>query len=238
MALSSFWAIEPEDALSRAFKFLLITWPGYFLYFALKRIIFPENTRDAFFKTLAVFFFIALAAIVFEYLNGFLLTRYIRGALFEIDTIGASLNRSSILLVMFLLPVLFGLKNLFGMHSKKFWGATAILICLILCVFFTTISQTAQIALIFSFLMFGIFYYLPQKFYKLASITAIILVFFAPWIIKPLYTWMPEKHEDVHPIIWEASIPHRLANWNFIISKIEEKPLIGHGIEATQYFKV
>lgn len=152
-------------------------------------------------------------------------------------TNGFLLNRNLVFLVLLSFPVCL---SLFLSNIEKTRKITAFLLWLIalsLALVYTR-SQTAQFIAILSILMivFPSHRRLARYFVLICLLAGFLI---SPLLPAPAYQAYKAASSGPPQNSWviEASIPHRLEVWNFIATKIKEKPVFGHGVEATRFLK-
>ncbi len=237
IALSSFWAIDPDMALSRAMKFIIVFFPGLVLFYLIRALTFSENALYAFYKGQYILLSAAALFIAFEYASGLMLTSFIREDLLDKDAPLFSLNRSNLVLCLFYFPALTGLMTLYKDSAKKKYLHIFILTLCVGLALLGTISQTAQLTFLFGGLVFLIYPLRKILFTKILIAFILILFLASPFLVKPLYTFIPEDRAMIPDLIMEASIPHRLEVWNFVATETLKSPWIGNGVEALRYLK-
>lgn len=236
--LSIIWSVNPEDTLGRSITMFVILFSGALMFSLIEQMTAFCVTKQKYF-TAAYFAAYILTALflLLEYTQNFPVMNKITSE--EIFP-SYGLNRSVVSMGLLFLPLLYlGYRMLESRPAKIL--ATFLTAGLILTVLCFTQSQTAQIAILCGLLMYGIAYLLNSK-----ASRRILLVFFTgaccllmlatPFIPSLLQETMQEDR-SAEKFVHEANIHERLEIWTFIAGKIAEKPLTGHGVEATKNLK-
>ena len=116
-----------------------------------------------------------------------------------------------------------------GTGGKAIAAGLAILI--LLCGYFANMSASI-VALLFALLFMVGAAYKPSLTLAGVHIAAAFSVFLAP-IATYLVTKISDAHLAALPFSWEE----RIHNWRYILHKITEHPIIGHGFDAVRTFE-
>ncbi|MFA5593015.1 MAG: O-antigen ligase family protein [Micavibrio sp.] len=240
-ALSALWSPDAAFAFKRTWKTGLVFLGGFCLLEAARLF-----NKDALYKNAVMIFMLAASVIIalcfcYEYESRFALTRLILG-IDSVEDMAALhhaffFNRSLVYFVLLALPLGLGL-YLSGVKARVKLGlAIALAVGLCGALYFTR-SQTAQMAVFFAAIAA---LYPAHKLIarRIFMVCVILSLFAAPFIVPhthKLFFQSPDE-QGYNRFMMEASAPHRMEVWNFIALKAFEKPLAGHGIEATRFLK-
>lgn len=239
--ISCFWAPDWEYSAGKSIKSTFVLLSCFILLMLSNAIPRSIPYKNLIAGILCMACAIAGGLYFFEYQSGFMLTQFF----LNMDPAnlpsgiksGFLLNRSMVFLVLLCLPSLLAL-YLCGLQRRT---KLAILFCMALGIIpalIMTQSQTAQIAACLAPLML-LYPAHRKKARRFFAIAFVVTMISAPFVTIPLY-----ENFEKSPVakidsgfMYQASIPHRLEVWNFISHKILEKPVFGHGIEATRFLK-
>jgi O-antigen ligase len=145
------------------------------------------------------------------------------------------LNRGTIVYVFGIMIIAYMMagQKIFSAKDRIIAGILAILTLAIL---YRTSSQSAQMGIIvFIFILF----LLPVKWkrgWKFLSLSAVALMVLMPPIVQFLYFYFADIMAQT-PLIKRGFAANRFEIWDFVSRRALEKPLLGHGIEATRSIK-
>lgn len=239
--LSCFWAPDFMFSFKKCYKALLLLGLGFGFLHLSSCIFVPvkEFTKMTWFLVGALFL-----AICFLFIEYFFHYPILKVFLQKDDgslPIGIAneflLNRNAVYISLFSLPVsLMVLKSDIAGSAKKI-----ILALLFLSLFAMTAvaqSQTSFIVLV-AILTCTLLPVYKQRALKLLAIAFALLVLVAPMLPPLLYNTAinSELFQDRSGWLGKASAIQRLEVWNFMAQEIAQKPLFGHGFEATRFLK-
>lgn len=239
-ALSSLWSVDPHYSFIRALKIA----PALFSSAALLAVagLIPASTanKDRLVAALCLLCGIGGFVLVFEYQTQFAISRY----LLKLDDDhlpnyiinGFLLNRTLVYLVLLCLPALLALYKSGLLIRQKIFCLGFMIAGVGLAQLYTQ-SQTAEFAALLAILM--LFYPAHIKWARrLLAVGIIVTIFAAPLIPGPIFKhFFTDTSMNEKGLLEEASIPHRFEVWNFVSSKIQQKPLLGWGLDSTRFIK-
>lgn len=236
-AISSFWAIDADGALDRAWKNALIFIPMVILASMAKQ--WPHQASLVFVKYLPFLCVISGVICVIDlYLNGafYYLTRDVPADnFFNRSLINRGVN-------VFLLMSAF---SLFTMFVTQYWCAArrmrarkylcGILVCMVLAVMYQTHSQTGQAGVMIVVFVGSFFPVARKSFFSILAAILVLGIFLAPWIAQMMFEYLADGvHADPSTLIGQAYMADRMEIWDYIARKALENPLYGFGVEAAR----
>lgn len=216
---SSFWSVSYDHSIDRFFKLLALGLSSFVLFSSVKYLAEQEKARLCK-KYLPFAYVIGLIILAIEI--------YTKQGIYQLfyndehlkDLKFSRLNVSASILTLAFWPIIYGL-----IRERKNLIACFIAIALPACVFFTR-SESAQLAIIASFLGFCVVYTI-RKYALMASYLVIsAFIFFAPYIYSMMQSYWPEK---LSAYVKRSALA-RLEVWEFFGQKIWEAPILGHGL--------
>lgn len=231
MATSSLWAIDPAMTFEKTLKTAPMLFGAAFL-FVFSRVDNGEYFHRWFpFAALAAF----LLCVLELYTGGKIYYLFhappapgTEGNLFY-------LNRSSGAMVLIFFAALSCVRLSAWKKELKIALSLIFTLC-IAAILYRTDSQSAQLA----FCVAASFYLLfPVRIKPLWIIVWGVLaggIFAAPWIAQEIFHPMVEVAKET-PILQRGYAPNRLEMWDMVAKRALERPILGHGIEATKAIK-
>lgn len=225
-ALSALWAVDPGEALERAWKTALVLIPGGFLAATAARISLPEGKIRHLLPAIFILCGAALAAELWLDMPGYRLWNHIPG---DMRVRADRINRNVVFLVLAALPVC--LPMLADLRSNRRWlAACAGVVALVMT---GTASQSAQLCLALALAVFFVFPVRMRTAWIVLAALIAAAIFAAPWIAPPLFGLFAEKAAHAS-ILEDAWIANRLEIWDYVGRYIQKNPLYGFGMEATK----
>ncbi len=227
-AASTLWAVAPDMALEKPLETLAIFLPGLFGYAALRTLIAREEGLGD--KILAVLFpltLVACALMVIEIYGGMPIKKFLRPILDTHKPRLSNLNRGVIALLLIQLPLAALLWQKHRRRALVLLGAAAVMAA-------GTQSQSAQMAVLLGLAFFFLFPVNKPRAFRMFAALLVILTLAAPFIAPPLFKKTVALADSYHFLSEKAYAPPRLEIWDFVARRALEKPLYGHGVEATR----
>lgn len=232
---STLWSVNPDDTLERSINTLFILAGGALMISLIEHLPALCSKKQKYITAACVVGYAGASLfLLFEYTNSFPVMNHL-SAPDPFPSYG--LNRSVVTLGLFFLPLLYlGFRMLHTRKAKL--AVTALTSTLVFIVLSHTQSQTAQMALLCGLGTYGVFYMAQKQAVRSAMIKAFMGILCIAILAAPLIpTFLQEKTveaEKTNAFVRDANIMERLEIWTFISGKIAERPLTGHGIEATK----
>lgn len=224
-AVSSLWAIDKTFALERAGKLCAVFLGGGLLISVASSLELSNVKKISKYLPIAVLFGMVLCGVEI----------YSRGELYmllhpDIESFNpAFLNRATVFCVLCFWPAIY-IARTFAGNLKYVQYALWIAIAAIL---IKADSQSSQLA----FILGAAFYFLFPAGRKWAwwgfAIALIAGMIAAPWIASALFE-QAAPHAQDWSWLRRSFAANRMEIWDFIARRALEKPLMGHGIEATR----
>lgn len=239
-ASSAIWYTDTSFAFEKTLKTAAVFFGGFILLTAGQNVSLCKSKANLFPLFLTILSALSALLIFSEYQTDFSLSRLILNAEEEKNARiegGFLLNRSMVFLVLLSLPVCLALYMSDNSRKIKQAAFAFFLLCTTLALWKTN-SQTAQLTAIVIPLM--LLYPAHKKIARRFLAGSILLALWVfPFLVSTVQTIYSQLDPALssQPIVTEASVPHRLEVWNFIADKIQEAPVLGHGIEATRFLK-
>lgn len=230
VSLSFLWTPTDEDTVERGTKLLVLFGGG--IFWITCSVLADPRPPVKYIQVLALLFGTSAALLTIERHADMPLMRFILGL--ENETLSlVRLNRSLVVLSVFLVPVLSLLEGLSDTRKIVMGWQTAMIVALG-CALYGSTSQTAQLAA-----LVGLFFYYgapvhSRFFWKALAGLIVIACLSAPFVARMLEDNTKQYFTD-NALTMEASIPHRFEIWGFVSRAALERPLLGHGIEATRH---
>lgn len=235
---SVLWSPDKSFAVERSFKILGMLIGAWACLSFAKSFHINTSHKHGILTFLCLIWGLGGAFLFFEYMSGFAISRVALGKspgnFTPIDN-GFLYNRASVFLLLGSFPLLLGLK-LSALPSSRKWSIFAAMMLGVAAGIYSTGSQTAQIASICALLMWIV--YPSQRIAARRALMALLLgmIFTAPIAIRYIHDSLQGHWHLAGPsLLIEASIPHRIAVWNFIAEEIAKSPLLGHGVDSTRF---
>ncbi|MFP4313112.1 MAG: O-antigen ligase family protein [Alphaproteobacteria bacterium] len=230
-AMSCLWSIDFEISFERCLKMAPVFLGGVLLISVI------QNQGAEFFRIFEKYFIYALLLAagfcVFEMLSFGSLHSAFRGVDVEYTSNLSHLNRSVVIVTLFLFPSLF----LLGRYKENcpvraiVYGA--LFLILIGIIFYKTDSQSAHLAFLLGFLTLLIFPVRSRLAWKLLFGALAFLLIITPLLTQLLFKVLPPLVEDIYWFRTGYAL-ERFEIWDFITRYMLDSPFIGHGIEATR----
>ena len=224
-ALSFFWSVAPDETLRRLPRASALFLFGIVALAAIQHA--DAKIADCAMTLTILALAIAFLFIAVENYSSFAIYRTFIAPLqqptikpFKTTTF---INQPALLFSLFMWPAVLAL------WVKGFRVLSISFIAVSLILFIPSNSQSVGLALIFGTLACSLTAIFPRAmkiWLSLAIITLMIAMPAMPQFLQSLFT----GYEDRVPL----SGLHRLEIWEFVVSKISEKPLMGYGLEASR----
>lgn len=234
MAASALWGIHPAQALDRAVRTLPVTISGAVLFTMARDL---DAQAAARFR--ALFVWSVLAAGVFCAVE-----LYAKAPLFywlhetfhpERKFNLSRLNRSVIVFALSAIPAFYCAQHNFLLQQKK-TRMTLALALVTLVVLAGTSSQSAQLAMLLALVFYVAFPYEKKIAWQALAAILCAALLAAPWMAQFLFSHFAALAADT-PWLRGSYMPHRMEIWDFVSRRALERPLLGHGAEATRDIK-
>lgn len=186
----------------------------------------PQKQRRFFGKTLPCAVALGAALLLVEYFFDSPLYRILRGISFSETVKDAEVNRGMVTLALLLWPAL----AVFSANQTQKTGALLLGGFVVAALLACPSSQSAQAGIIAGLICFAGAKLRPRLFLPAATALLCLGLLASPWIAMKLYETKPA-------MLWEwkaAAARQRITLWNAVAEQALEKPLTGHGIEATR----
>lgn len=228
--VSSFWAIDASQSLGKTLKLGVILLSGGLLF-----SVSISLRRESLSVFLRFFPFFLLSAALINlldlYFNG-PVYNFVRGSVRTEPFNESEINRN---IVCAILPVFIGLAVIYvsdyPLKTKIFLKTiTALAVFSMLAL---TDSQSAQLSLFMGVAFLLFFPYRSKVAWYALGVVFCALLWSAPWLSQYLFRAAAPAIEDM---AWFSAgyAPHRMEIWDFVSRYALQKPLYGHGIEATR----
>ncbi len=219
-ALSALWSIEPGRSVSMAGRLALTFIAGGMLLDKALRL--DRRGRRRLAVAAAAGTAIGVAILLSEALTGQALLRFGRALLDAREPSAVMLNRASTVLALMVWPSAYALYRMGGavpaiLLLAAAFGALALLE-----------NTTSLLACLcgFAAVLAGIA--LPRPVRRIVIAGSVVGILAAPLIVSVL-AGMGSLHLQIKP-----SAVHRLMIWQFTVDRIDERPLLGWGLESTR----
>lgn len=226
MALTTLWSVDPAGSLDRTLKTAPVLFGGALL-FSLAR-----NEKGEFFNAWFPFAFLTAGAVLLIELYAGAPFYHLAHERIPGDVNLFYLNRgASLLMILAPLAVTCTLAATWKKQVK--YGLYILYLALIVAVLYRTDSQSAQLAVIVGL---AIYFFFPVKTRSAWIAAAVCLglgILAAPWMAQYMFQVVPAYAEN-SSLAERGSGLQRLEVWDFIARRALERPLYGHGVEATR----
>jgi len=220
--LSLLWSQVGLNEIWAAFSVLLLCAAG-FIFMGVIKALDPHQSRIA--QTVLMSACIAMVGLfLFEYFTDGVFAKFLKGRTSRhLDFIGRGLS--------ILISVIWPIIALILMRTgKKVWAAILIVVA------GTTAYQYPNEAMFLGFAI-GFFTFIASLWMRRTTIVFVFGTFMLLVITGPIiaYTIMnvPAVKEKVVGVLEHRQ--HRINIWEFVSSKVEDRPLIGHGFEMSRH---
>ena len=215
--VSALWAIEPQRSLLIALRLTGLFAAGLALAAAAPELAAPRRLTAC----LASGLLLGLALAVAQFRSNGALT----AALTSRDFIEPALNHAEDGFGLVVLPLCATLA-LRRQHAVAavLAAATVAVICLL-------VGDAARLAFILGLIAAGLLYFWRARLARLAAAASVVLVLTAPLVFPPLggIDAVRQRAETFKFSAW-----HRLEIWSFVGARIDEKPLLGWGLDSSR----
>jgi exopolysaccharide production protein ExoQ len=231
--MSSLWAAHPDIAIDRAMNTAGI-FSGGLLLLAIARNTSIKRGAGIYaliFGYIAIGFYLFADYLTFMKLSSDFLNKKVEAY---------NMNRLLVTYILLFIPMVLLACKTIENNARKY-AVIALMFTSTLLPLWKTSSQTAQAAFLIAVGTYSIIYFIKHQgarraVYTVSGIFLAASIICAPLIPAPLQNALQGHTQNSH-IAVGANADGRLEIWNFISSKIMEKPLLGHGVEATRNMK-
>ena len=219
-ALSALWSIDPERSVSMAGRLALTFAAGGVLLDKALRL--DRRGRRRLAVAAAVGTAIGVVILLSEAMTEQAILRFGRALLDTREPTPVMLNRASTVLALMVWPAAYGLYRLGG----------AVPAILLLAVAFGVLAllenTTSFLACLCGFAAVLAAIAMPRPVRRVVIAGSVVGILAAPLVVSVL-AGMESLHLQIKP-----SAVHRLMIWQFTVDRIDERPLLGWGLESTR----
>ena len=229
LAITALWGFDPLFIIERAAIFFGVGFAAILLYASTQDI--PEAIKRRIFWCYIIGLTVGIGLLVIESLSGYEFYKFLHPRRAEtLPFFEHVYNRSGLTLSLMIWPAVIGLYRI----TQRRWLISILpIIALVVCLF-TTMSQSAQVALICGFIVYIITLILPHLMRRIVFIGLALGLLFSPWIVRGLD--IAVDHFTNGQEFELAGYPqHRTEIWTFTADRIMEKPVFGWGLEAGRF---
>ena len=222
-AASYFWAIAPDKVIFKAAKELVVFISGFGIYTLATHI--TPDMRHRIFRVFDVFFGLTMLLVFEELLLDHPLFRIFHGLTFDKKVIESVVNHAAVVLSLLYWPFLY-----IKIQQGKAVLAAIIGLCLFIFLCLFSQSETAMTACFVGGGTFVFARHLPRFTFWIAlcgvTALAVLAPYFFPWcdnLAQVLADWR------------SANAGARIDIWNAVSQYALQKPLYGHGMQASEH---
>ncbi len=229
MGVTALWAVDADEALERTLKTAPILLGGALL------VSLARGEDGSYFRRWFPFVFLGASVL--------LLIEFYAGAPFyhlvherasgELEQNLFYLNRSASLLVI-MAPLAVTCTYISALKPSYKYILYTLFAAALVAVIYKTDSQSAQLAVIVGAFFYALYPAKVKNAWVAAAAVLGALTFAAPWIAQALFQAIPAYAQQEDSLVARASGLQRLEIWDFIARRALERPLSGHGVEATR----
>lgn len=232
-AISSLWAAHPDIAIDRAINTACIFLGGLFLLSVMRTT--TLKPAAGFYALIAGYIGIGLYLFA-DYLTYMKLSGTILGSPVNYWYF----NRTLVTYVLLFIPIALLAVRITESKTHRLILLAVLSVALLLPLWKTT-SQTAQVSFLLAIGAYAMIRFIKgqrarKTIYALSGLTLAAVIMTAPLIPAPLQQIL-QGHTQKSAFATGANTDGRLEIWNFVTERISEKPLLGHGVEATRSMK-
>ncbi len=216
-ATSAFWAIQPHRSLLIAIRLTGLFAAGFVLALAVDRIVSPRRLITCALAGLGIS--VVLAEIQFA--SGGWLTR----PFFIRPFVPPKLNQVVNALAILVLP----LAAMLVLRRRVWLGI--VVAGTVAATIYHLVGTAAQLAFGIAAIFSIVFYLWGRRLAHIAAFFSALLILTAPWSF-PKLVQLPALVERVQGL--KFSVIHRLLIWSFVGARIDERPVLGWGLDASR----
>ena len=220
--LSTVWSISASSSLAQSAQTLGVVAIAMVLFAACRSL--EQRVVERLLAWLVFAVVLAAGLIILERVFDFMILRSVA----SIDRLEeyAFFNQSASILVVSLWLPLVSLRRL---GTRKFFAVGGLSIALVVWAVWLTASMTAQVSLVGGGLSLVLAYFFPRLIAYIPAFTVAVIGLFGPSLLTD-----PTAKELIWSNIevFELSFQHRLVIWEFVAHRIQERPLLGWGLET------
>lgn len=223
--LSTIWSISVSSSLEQSAQTLAVVAIAMVLFAACRSLEQTVVERLSAWLVFAVV--LAAGLIILERVSDFMILRSV-ASIGQLEEYAFFNQSASILAVSLWLPLV----SLRRLGIGKFFAVGGFSIALVGWAVWLTASTTAQVALVGGGLSLVVAYFFPRLIAYIPAFAVAVIGLFGPSLLTD-----PAAKELIWSNIevFEPSFQHRLVIWEFVTHRIQERPLLGWGLETARY---
>lgn len=225
---SLFWTVDPDQSVNRLRKVLPVLLGCTLFLVAAKTYVNNLKNQDSN-NTLKGLVFICGAGLLFilgELLFSAPIYQYFHQPAEDINM--SAYNRPLLILFFVAAPLITILLD------RKLNNHAAVLVLILGFTTFASESQSAQIGYILAGTTYALFALFKKNLTIFFGALSIFIFTALPFVVPDIFSNRPTFLQD---IVQSGYPMHRLEIWDFVSRAVQQKPFIGHGIEAARSYQ-